>query len=122
MAPLRFGAGMKGKIGQALAYALPVITTPVSAEGLGLRDGENAVIAEADPRRFARSDRFALRRRRAMAADLRRRRATLQPFSPETVALRLQELLEQLSALRRLSVEPEMPRAARRASGAPRPA
>ena len=74
VAPLRFGAGMKGKIGQALSYALPVVTTPVGAEGLGLRDGENAVIADADPQAFARSNRFTLRRRRAMAAYFRRRR------------------------------------------------
>lgn len=35
-APLRFGAGMKGKIGQSLSYALPVITSSIGAEGIGL--------------------------------------------------------------------------------------
>ena len=71
VAPLRFGAGMKGKIGQALSYALPVVTTPVGAEGLGLRDGENAIIAQADPHRFCRSDRRPVWRRRTLAAYLR---------------------------------------------------
>lgn len=33
VAPLRFGAGMKGKIGYALARGLPVVTTDVGAEG-----------------------------------------------------------------------------------------
>lgn len=33
IAPLRFGAGVKGKIGQSLEYGLPVITTNVGAEG-----------------------------------------------------------------------------------------
>jgi glycosyltransferase involved in cell wall biosynthesis len=33
IAPLRFGAGVKGKIGQSLEYGLPVITTDVGAEG-----------------------------------------------------------------------------------------
>lgn len=36
VAPLRFGAGMKGKIGQSLSYSLPVITTDIGAEGIGL--------------------------------------------------------------------------------------
>lgn len=53
VAPLRFGAGMKGKIGQALEYGLPVVTTPVGAEGLGMRDGENAAIAPPEPEAFA---------------------------------------------------------------------
>jgi O-antigen biosynthesis protein len=33
VAPLRFGAGLKGKIGFALARGLPVVTTNVGAEG-----------------------------------------------------------------------------------------
>ncbi|WP_066220669.1 glycosyltransferase family 4 protein [Formosa haliotis] len=33
VAPLRFGAGVKGKIGQSFEYSLPVITTDVGAEG-----------------------------------------------------------------------------------------
>lgn len=45
--PLRYGAGMKGKIGQALSYRLPVVTTPVGAEGFGFRDGEELIVAPA---------------------------------------------------------------------------
>jgi GT2 family glycosyltransferase/glycosyltransferase involved in cell wall biosynthesis len=45
VAPLRFGAGMKGKIGQSLAYSLPVITSNIGAEGMNLKDGLNALIA-----------------------------------------------------------------------------
>ena len=33
VAPLRYGAGLKGKITQALAVGLPVVTTPTGAEG-----------------------------------------------------------------------------------------
>ncbi|MDX1977642.1 MAG: glycosyltransferase [Pseudanabaenaceae cyanobacterium bins.68] len=46
VAPLRFGAGMKGKIGQSLSYGLPTITTTIGAEGMGLCDQENVLIAE----------------------------------------------------------------------------
>lgn len=33
VAPLRYGAGVKGKIGQSLEYGLPVVTTDIGAEG-----------------------------------------------------------------------------------------
>ena len=45
VAPLRFGAGMKGKIGEALSFGLPVITTEIGAEGFGLSQGENILVA-----------------------------------------------------------------------------
>ena len=46
VAPLRYGAGVKGKIGEALAHGLPVVTTTVGAEGMDLVDGEHALIAD----------------------------------------------------------------------------
>jgi glycosyltransferase involved in cell wall biosynthesis len=47
IAPLRFGAGMKGKIGEAMAAGLPVVTTSVGAEGMDLEHGETALIADS---------------------------------------------------------------------------
>ena len=44
VAPLRYGAGVKGKIGQAFEYYLPVVTTAIGAEGMKLIDGKNALI------------------------------------------------------------------------------
>lgn len=52
VAPLRFGAGMKGKVSQALACGLPVVTTAVGAQGLGLTDGRDVLLAET-PQEFA---------------------------------------------------------------------
>jgi GT2 family glycosyltransferase/glycosyltransferase involved in cell wall biosynthesis len=46
VAPLRYGAGMKGKVGEACAYGLPVVTTSVGAEGMGLVDGEDVLVAD----------------------------------------------------------------------------
>ena len=46
VSPLRYGAGMKGKIGEALSWGLPVVTTSVGAEGIKLTDGEQALIAD----------------------------------------------------------------------------
>lgn len=45
IAPLRYGAGMKGKVVEALAWGLPCVTTPMGAEGMDLVDGEDVLIA-----------------------------------------------------------------------------
>jgi glycosyltransferase involved in cell wall biosynthesis len=52
IAPLRFGAGVKGKVLQSLGQGLPVVASPVAAEGLHLTDGEDVLIAE-EPADFA---------------------------------------------------------------------
>lgn len=46
VAPVRFGAGVKGKITQALAAGLPVVTSSIGAEGLGGLDGVNMLIGD----------------------------------------------------------------------------
>jgi GT2 family glycosyltransferase/glycosyltransferase involved in cell wall biosynthesis len=46
VAPLRFGAGVKGKINQALAAGLPVVATTCAVEGMGLVDGVDALVAD----------------------------------------------------------------------------
>jgi O-antigen biosynthesis protein len=46
VAPLRYGAGMKGKVGEALSAGLPVVLTSVAAEGMGLVDGEHVLVAD----------------------------------------------------------------------------
>lgn len=45
VAPLRFGAGVKGKIGQALEYFLPVVTTDIGSEGMHLTHEKNILVA-----------------------------------------------------------------------------
>jgi glycosyltransferase involved in cell wall biosynthesis len=52
VAPLRYGAGIKGKIGSAMAVGLPVVATPLAVEGMSLTDGENILVAE-DAAKFA---------------------------------------------------------------------
>ncbi|MGL6345204.1 MAG: glycosyltransferase family 4 protein [Waterburya sp.] len=44
--PLLKGAGTKVKLQEALAYALPIVTTTVGASGLQLKDGVNAYITD----------------------------------------------------------------------------
>jgi glycosyltransferase involved in cell wall biosynthesis len=52
VAPLRFGAGIKGKVGEAMAHGLPVVTTSIGAEGFGLTHQLDVMIAD-DPESFA---------------------------------------------------------------------
>ncbi len=40
LAPIRFGAGIKGKIADAWAAGTPVVTTPMGAEGMRLSTGD----------------------------------------------------------------------------------
>jgi polysaccharide pyruvyl transferase WcaK-like protein/glycosyltransferase involved in cell wall biosynthesis len=46
VAPLRFGAGVKGKIGTAQGSGVPVIATTRAAESMYLESGRNAMIAD----------------------------------------------------------------------------
>lgn len=54
IAPLRYGGGIKGKVGEALSYGLPVVTTEFGVEGFGLTEGENVLVADSAAD-FARS-------------------------------------------------------------------
>lgn len=47
VAPIRFGSGTKLKIIDAMAMRMPIVTTSVGAEGLGLTHGVSAMIAES---------------------------------------------------------------------------
>jgi len=46
VAPLRYGAGIKGKIATAMSVGLPNVVTSVGAEGMGLIDGRDCIIAD----------------------------------------------------------------------------
>lgn len=52
VAPLRYGAGIKGKIGTSLSYGVPCVATRVAVEGMSLVDRQDAMIAN-DPETFA---------------------------------------------------------------------
>ena len=54
VAPIRYGAGVKGKVTQSLAWGLPAVVTPVAAEGTQMVHGRDLLIA-SDPATFARA-------------------------------------------------------------------
>lgn len=50
--PLRYGAGIKGKIATSLSYGVPVIATRVAVEGMEITPGEHVLVGD-DPAEFA---------------------------------------------------------------------
>ena len=52
ISPLRYGAGVKGKVNLSMQYGVPVVATPVSTEGMYLEDGINVLVADS-PEAFA---------------------------------------------------------------------
>ena len=52
IAPLRYGAGVKGKVNSAMSHGLPVVATSTSVEGMHLRPEEDVLVAD-DPAAFA---------------------------------------------------------------------
>jgi GT2 family glycosyltransferase len=52
VAPLRYGAGLKGKVGASLAYGLPCVATSTAVEGSGLIDKQQVLVAD-DPEKFS---------------------------------------------------------------------
>jgi len=52
LAPLRYGAGVKGKVNMAMSYGLPVVATSPAAEGMHVRNGTDLLVADS-PEDFA---------------------------------------------------------------------
>jgi glycosyltransferase involved in cell wall biosynthesis len=50
--PVRFASGTRVKILEAFAHGVPVVSTVVGAEGLDIRDGHEALLAD-EPGAFA---------------------------------------------------------------------
>jgi glycosyltransferase involved in cell wall biosynthesis len=86
LVPLRIGGGTRMKIYEAMAMAMPVVSTRVGAEGLPVTDGRDIVLAD-EPAEFARRTVELLRdeaRRRSLGAA--GRRLVTENFSWESVA------------------------------------
>ena len=55
IAPLRFGAGIKGKIADSWLAGTPVVTTELGAEGMGFDDGSFAGVVAKNPDEFLKA-------------------------------------------------------------------
>ena len=45
--PLRYGAGVKGKIASAMRVALPVVSSSIGVEGIPVVDGKHVMVADS---------------------------------------------------------------------------
>lgn len=93
--PMTYGAGMKGKIGGAIAAGIPVVTTSIGVEGFPFMDGEECFIANS-PKDFAEKcnqcledpviwHNFSIKARLMIAEN----------FSPAAVARKLKKTLSE---------------------------
>jgi glycosyltransferase involved in cell wall biosynthesis len=97
VAPLRYGAGLKGKVLEAAAYGVPMVLTSVAAEGTGFEPDRHVLIADGAPA-FAEA---ILRLHEDAALWSRLRQAALEKledtFSRVEQTARLARLFDQLN-------------------------
>ncbi|MEO0928664.1 MAG: glycosyltransferase, partial [Cyanobacteria bacterium J06643_13] len=93
VSPLRYGAGMKGKIGQSLEYGLPVVSTKIGTEGMNLAPEHHILEAEAT------ADFAAQILRLHEDANLWNRlslnsQAAIKPYTPKLIQSKISHILE----------------------------
>ncbi len=96
VAPLRYGAGVKGKVNQSLAHGQPMVATVCAVEGMHLVDGQDVLVAD-DASAFAQAV-VRLYRDQALWQQLAEggMENTRRYFSREAVRLPLRALLASL--------------------------
>lgn len=97
--PLRFGAGLKGKIGEAMMHGLPVVTTSIGTQGMNVRHGEDIMIGDT-PDQFARCV-VQLLEQPALRKTLSRngRNLVVRNYSFEAVAARINQIMADLTRI-----------------------
>lgn len=96
VAPLRYGAGVKGKIGQALEYHLPVVSSSIGTEGMYLVDGKHILVAETAADFAAKT--LSLYTNETLWKEIQANSsAGLTPFSKEELYKKIKQIEEQLS-------------------------
>jgi GT2 family glycosyltransferase len=96
VAPLRYGAGIKGKVNMSMARGQPVVATPMAVEGMFAKAGHDVLVAEsaedfaAEVVRLYRDEALWNRVSEAGLENVR------QYFSVETATLGLQQSLNSL--------------------------
>lgn len=99
VAPLRFGAGLKGKIVESLSYGVPVVTTSIGIEGTGLADGQEVYVAD-NPSEMARKIADAYTSENTWSRLSRNGRARMEAtWSHEAGRKRLREIISNLASI-----------------------
>ena len=98
IAPLRYGAGVKGKVNMSMSHGQPVVATPAAVEGLFSRPGEDILVAQSEQEFAAQVVRLYQDEQlwnRISVAGLENVR---KYFSVETAQRSLQGLLQSLNS------------------------
>lgn len=105
VAPLRYGAGMKGKLGQAFSHGLPVVTTKIGAEGMNLTHEKDVLIAD-EPENFA-AEIVRLYTDETLWRKLSDNSYLYiqNNFTPEIIAKKISDGIEKLSGVKMLTGE-----------------
>lgn len=104
LAPLRYGAGLKGKLIDSMLFGIPNVTTPIGAEGMSGDMDWNGYVTE-DPEEFAGlavdlyEQEEIWKDCQQRGFELLRSRFLKEPFE-ENFRIRLEELSAELSAHR----------------------
>ncbi len=98
VAPIRFGAGIKGKVGHALSYGLHVVLTSIAAEGFGVTDNHDCLLADDAPR-FAAAIIRAYRDEALWNTLSTNSVQTLAPFTADAIQPRLISMLSQIAEM-----------------------
>jgi glycosyltransferase involved in cell wall biosynthesis len=94
VAPLRYGAGVKGKVNQSMLLGVPTVVTSMAAEGMYLVHEQDALIAD-DPESFADAVvRLWTSRELWERVSTNGRRNLREHFSVEAAAQALDDLLQ----------------------------
>jgi glycosyltransferase involved in cell wall biosynthesis len=98
LVPLRVGSGIRTKILVSLAQGVPVISTPIGAEGLLVKDGQDIIIRE-DAASFAEAAvKLASQPEQWLKLAHAGRDAVSAHYSPEEVRRRRNEIYVSLSS------------------------
>lgn len=96
VSPLRYGAGMKGKIGQSLEYGLPVVSTPIGTEGMHLVPEKDCLEAHTTEE-FAAQILRLYRDERLWNQIAANAEKVISFYSPNSVKVSLNNLMNNLS-------------------------
>jgi len=96
LVPLRIGSGIRVKILAALARGIPVVSTPVGAEGLLASDGEELLVCEKAPDFAAAAVKLAREPALRLSLANAGRNAVLKHYSPQGVRQRRNEIYSNL--------------------------
>ena len=98
ISPLRYGAGVKGKVNQAMQFGIPVVGTSISFEGMHMENEQDCVVANSE-KEFVKNiiDMYSNEAKWNLISK-NSQRILKEYFSPEVAKKSLKDLINKLDA------------------------